>query len=255
MAHPARLVSALVLLLLVLWPASAEGQGPLFATVSGPEALSPGQTATYNLSIFGGPHGAVSYSVRFYLTGPDPVGAFPSAASPVTQTGNTTTFALNVTASSREQTLTLFVAVSASVGSTVEDTTTEWQIVVVTPIVLSAVFRNEGSTAAVNVTVWFYVDDARVGSQTIARIAPNGQGTASLSYLPVSLSPGAHRVRAEADLDGNGVIDPGRGEAVLSDLFYKSTPGLSTGWTILIGIGVFVPVFLATAALRRRGRT
>jgi len=56
------------------------------------------------------------------------------------------------------------------------------------------------------------------------------------------------------DNDGNGAIDPSRGETVVSQLFYKGTPPLSTGWTVLIGIAVFLPVLIATIALRRRQR-
>jgi len=162
---------------------------------------------------------------------------------------------MNITAPSAEGTITLFVQISARSSSTFENTTVEQPIVVVTPIVLGASFRNDAATAALNVTVWFFVDDASVGSKLIAKIGPNG-GVASTSfnYLPAGLAPGTHRVRVEADLDGNGVIDAARGEVVASELFYKGTPGLSTGWTVLIGIAIFIPVFFVTVALRRRGR-
>lgn len=252
-----RLGGALGLLVLALFLSlgNANGQNPIFATVAGPAAMAPGQGTTYDLSIVGGPTGQDDYSVTYHLTGPDPEGALPSPSSPTTVTGNTTTFKLNVTAPAREQTITLIAQVSARSGSLFENTTVERSIVVITPIVLTATFRNEASTAAVNVTVRFYVDGTSLGTKMIARIGPNGVGTASFDYLPVGLQPGSHGVRVEADLDGNGAIDPARGEVVLSELFYKGTPSLSTGWTILIGIGVFVPVFLVTAALRRRGRT
>ena len=109
-------------------------------------------------------------------------------------------------------------------------------------------------SAAVNVTVRFYVDDGLVGSQKIARIESHAQATASFNYLPIGMQPGTHRVRIEADLDGNGIIDSSRGEAFASDLFYRTTPGLGTGWTIAIGIAVFLPVLIATVAMRRRQR-
>ena len=240
-------------LFLSLVPAAA--QGPILATVTGPAALAPAGVANYSLSISGGPGGEVNYSVEWYITAPDPTGGLPLKSSPASVSGDGTTFRLNVTAPTKEQTFSLFVHVSASSGGTTEDTTAERSILVITPIVLSVSFRNTAPTAALNVTVRFYVDDASVGTKTIAKIGPNGQATLTLDYLPVGLQPGAHRLRVEADLDGNGAIDPARGESVLSDLFYKSTPGLSAGWTVLIGIGVFVPVLLLTIALRRRQRT
>jgi len=104
------------------------------------------------------------------------------------------------------------------------------------------------------VTVRFFVDNVAVGTKTVARIDSGKGATVTFNYLPVGLPPGTHSVRVEADLDGNGVIDSARGEVATSQLFYKGTPGLSTGWTVLIGIAVFLPVLLLTVAVRRRRR-
>src|SRR5437867_3190792 len=92
------------------------------------------------------------------------------------------------------------------------------------------------------------------GTRKIARLNPGAQVTETFAYLPSGLQPGTHQVRVEADLDGNGIIDPAKGEAVATSLFYRGTAPLSTAWTVLIGIGVFVPVMLLTIALRRRKR-
>jgi len=233
---------------LVLAPAAA--QGPIFGTITGPPALAPSQVSAYNLTINGGPTGAVTYTVRWHLNG----GGLPTAASPTTTTGNRTTFTMNVTAPPTEGTVTLVVQVASLAGSTYENTTAEKAISIITPIVLSATFRNDGTTAAVNVTVRFYVDGALAGTRKIARLNPGAQVTETFAYLPSGLQPGTHQVRVEADLDGNGIIDPAKGEAVATSLFYRGTAPLSTAWTVLIGIGVFVPVMLLTIALRRRKR-
>ncbi len=239
---------------LALFLAPAAAQGPIYGTITGPNALAPGQVSAYNLTINGGPTGAVTYTVRWYVTGPNVAGGLPNAASPTSTTGNRTTFRLNLTAPPAEQTMTLVVQISSAVGSTYENTTAEKSIVVITPIVLSATFRNDGTTAAVNVTVRFYVDGALAGTEKIARLNPGAQVTETFNYLPTGLQPGTHQVRVEADLDGNGVIDPAKGETVVSSLFYRGTAPLSTAWTVLIGIAVFFPVLLVTAALRRRQR-
>jgi CARDB len=244
-----------VLAAVVLSFAPVSALGPLYGTLSGPDALAPAQVSAYNLTIAGGPTGAVTYTVRWYITGPTPAGGLPTSASPTTLTGNRTTFRLNVTAPQAEQTITLTVKISASVGSTVENTSVQKSVVVITPVILSATFTNTGSTAAVNVTVRFYVDGALVGTETISRLNPGGSITETFRYLPANLQPGTHQVRVEADLDGNGVIDPARGEVVVSSLFYRGTPSLSTGWTVLIGIAVFLPVLIVTVGLRRRQRT
>ena len=223
-------------------------------TITGPSALAPSQVSAYNLTINGGPTGAVTYTVRWYLTGPSVAGGLPNAATPMTTSGNRTTFTLNVTAPTAEQTITLVVQISSAVGSTYENTTAEKSIAVITPIVLSATFRNDGITAAVNVTVRFYVDGAFAGTEKVARLNPGAQVIETFNYLPAGLQPGTHQVRVEADLDGNGVIDPAKGEAVVSSLFYRGMAPLSTAWTVLIGVAVFLPVFLVTVALRRRQR-
>jgi len=233
---------------------SATAQLPLVVNLTGPSSLAPSQRAAYNLTISGGPTGEVTYTARWYVTGPDAAGAVPSSSNPTTETRNTTSFRLNITAPPRDTDVRLVVSVGAQVGTTSENTSVEKSIIVITPILLSATFRNDGTTAAVNLTARFFVDDALVGSRKIARIDSHAQATASFNYLPIGLQPGAHRVRIEADLDGNGIIDSSRGEAFASDLFYRTTPGLGTGWTVLIGIAVFLPVLIATVAVRRRGR-
>lgn len=245
----ALLVAALVLAAL---PTSA--QVPISAELRGNPAIAPGRPGSYNLSVSGGPGAQGNYTVQWHVTGPDPAGALPTAASPTSTTGNRTTFVLNITAPTKEQTITLVVKVTATGGSQTEETTVERSIVVITPIVLSATFRNLASTVATNVTVRFYVDGGLVGTKTIARLDGNGQATVTNDYLPIGLQSGTHQVRVEADLDGNGVIDPSRGEAIVSDTFYRGTQGLSTGWTVALAIVVFVPVLIATIALRRRQR-
>lgn len=244
------LVVALAVLALSAGPAAAQAP-PIFATLSGPPAVGIGRTATYELNVSGGPGDPANYSVSWYVSGDE---GSPRAASPGRTSGTQSTFRLNITAPSREQTLTLTVLINATSAGETESATLERSIAVLTPIVLSGTFRNDGSTAAVNVTVRFYVDDAPVGTQTIARINPSGSATASLDYLPLGLSTGAHRIRIEADLDGDGTIDSGRGETILFDVFHKGTPALSPGITVLIGIAVFFPVFLATLAIRRRNK-
>src|SRR3989449_5948129 len=232
----------------VLAPAAA--QGPIFGTIAGPNALAPSQVSAYNLTINGGPSGPVTYTVRWHLNG----GGLPSVASPTTTTGNRTTFTLNVTAPPTDGAVTLVVQVASLAGSTYENTTAEKAISIITPIVLSATFRNDGTTAAVNVTVRFYVDGALAGTRKIARLNPGAQVTETFNYLPSGLQPGTHQIRVEADLDGNGIIDPAKGEAVVPSPFFRPPPPPSTPLTVLIGIGVFVPVMLLTIALRRRKR-
>lgn len=254
------LVAALALLAiaLALVPASppAAAQG-LIAKITGPPALAPSHLAQYNVTISGFPEGLpVNYTVQYYITGTNVTGGAPLAGTPGRTTGNRTTFRVNVTAPPLEQTLTVIFQIAAQgFGGIVENTTAETTIVVVKPIQLTVTFHNSSATAAVNVSVSFYVDDKFAGSVKVARFAGNADTTVSYDYLPVGLSAGPHTVRAEADLNGDGVIEAAQGEVAVSDFFYHDvqSPGAGTAW--LLGIGVFAAVFLIVLMVRRRGQT
>jgi hypothetical protein len=228
------------------------GAQPVFGSVAGPAAVGPGLPGVYNVTITGGPTGIVNYTVEYFLRAEDLTGGAPREESPGRTSGSQTSFTVDVTAPEKEQTVTLVVRISARSGTVVENTTVERPIVVIAPVVLRATFRNAAPTAALNVSVRFYVDDGLVGTQTIARIDPTGQATASYDYLPLGLAPGPHRVRIEADVDRDGRIDPARGELVVTDLFYRETATLSEGWSLILGVFVFVAAFFLTVAFRRR---
>ena len=139
-------------------------------------------------------------------------------------------------------------------GGTPANTTVTYAIAVLQPVVLSATFHNSGTTAALNVTVSWYVDKALVGTSTIAQIAANSDATVTFDYLPAGLSAGPHTVMVTADLDHDGVINQARGEVATSTLFYNQAVPPAPGWIILVGLAVFLPVLLGMVALRRRGQ-
>lgn len=228
---------------------------PLIASVTGPAGLAPAQSAYYNLTISGGPGGNVSYAVSWYVTGANTSGASPLVTSPSSTSGNDTVYQLNVTSPGVAEDLRLVVTVSATPeGGGLVNTTVTYAIIVVQPVVLSATFHNGSPTAALNVTVDWYVDKAHVGTSSIAQIAANGDATVTFDYLPVGLSAGEHTVTVTADLDHDGVINPSRGEVATSTLFYNQATPPAPGWIILLAIGVFLPVFLGVVAYRRRGQ-
>src|SRR5438445_10894052 len=111
-----------------LLAAHAAAQGPSFGTITGPNTLATSQVSAYNLTIGGGPTGAVTYTISWYLTGPNVANGLPNAAKPTTATGNRTTFKLNITAPPAEQTMSLVGRIPAAVGSTSGNTTAETAI-------------------------------------------------------------------------------------------------------------------------------
>lgn len=246
-----------VLLLAALVPgALAQSTGPLIATVSGPTAIAPSQTAAYNVTAGGGPVGKVTYTAVYYVTGGNTSGASPLQSSPGRTSGNQTTLRMNVTAPGTAQSLTLVVTLTAAeTGTPAQNTTVSYAITVVAPITLTATFHNAGTTTALNVTVRWYVDNALVGTSLVKQIAANADATVTFNYLPAGLSEGQHTVTATADLDHDGVINPSRGEVQTSTIFYNQAAPPASGWLALLAIGVFIPVFLGVVALRRRGET
>lgn len=234
-------------------PASAPG--PLAADIGGPSAVVPKSVAGYTLTAVGGPgEGGGNYSVEYYLEGDHLTGASPQAASPGHEQKNSGTFHLNVTVPAEETVFDLVVTVTSIDPTTNESASTIRRATIASkaPVYLVATFENTGTVAAVGVAVDFFVDGARVGSETIARIDPGQKGTANHTWVPVGVADGSHSVRAEADLNGDGVIDPGTGEVSSSSVFVRRPPGLSTGATILIITAILMLGLLVVLAYRRR---
>jgi len=248
-------LAAVVALLLGIAPGGS-AQTPVTGVLSGPGALAPGGSGTFYLNVSGGPasEGAGNVSIRAYLTGTDLGGGTPLESSPHTASVNGTgPFVFNVTAPQKEQVITVVVKINSTAGARSEQTTVSRAITVITPIVLTATFRNTGGAAAMDVPVKFYVDGKIAGTTNISRIDPGGTETVKFSYLPVGLAPGAHTVRVEADLNRNGVIEPDRGEVAVVDVFYKKEFELPWAWAALImGITVSVSYLVIRARRRRR---
>jgi CARDB len=240
-----RLVASAFVVLAFLALAGSAQADVMFVTITGPNALAPGQVGAFNATVSGTPSGAtLSYS--WYISGANVTGGNPLPTTPGTFTGNRTNFQLNVTAPQTEGTFTihLSVATKAQAGVTPQNVTAQRDVTVIRAIVLSATFRNDAPTQAHNITVRFYVDNNFVGSNVIKQIAPNADATATFNYLPIGLASGSHTVRVEAALLGSQVST--------YTVFYKDVAPPSTTLSVLIGIGVFVPVFIVTVGLRRR---
>lgn len=253
----ALLVLALLASSLLLLPSSPPASAQtLLAQITGPKALAPSQLAQYNVTIVGGPTGvAVNYTIQYYITGANVTGGAPPASSPGQTQTNKTLARVNVTAPPNEQTITItFLVTARAVSGAVENTTADYPVVVIKPILLTVSFHNASPTAATNVSVRFYVDNAYVGSTKVTRFAPSADTTVSFNYLPASLSAGQHAIRAEADLNGDGVIEQAQGEVAVSDLFYHSVESPALGWTWILALAVFAIVFFAVLLVRRRSQ-
>lgn len=225
------------------------------AVISGPTAVAPEAVHPYTVIVTGGP--AVeggTFEISYTLEGEDLAGGDPQI--PRTLSNAEGTFEVNVTAPRAEGRVHLFVRATSrneTVNATAE---TRLAIDVFRPVDLRAVLRNSGGATVVNVSVLFYVDGELVGNETVPRIEPGGQVEVTMMYIPVGLTLGRHTVRIEADLDGDGVISPERGELIDSEFFYKTErtnlPAILGFVTVFI-LALLALVLLAIRRQRRRG--
>ena len=221
------------------------------AILEGPSAIGTGASEKYNLTVAGATGGTLT--VQYWLTGSDLTNARPIQSTPGTASAtNGTRVVLNVTAPTKDQTITLVAEVNSTQGSESELTQVTKAISVLTPIQLTATFRNTSPVAALNVSVEFSVDGKPAGGTTIRRIDPGATGVATVSWLPVGLTPGGHTVSATADLNANGSIEPELGEAQNSSIFYRTTPEVSWGLIVLIIAAVLFTGLIANSAIKRR---
>lgn len=234
---------------------AAEAQEPVTISIQGPSAIAPSSIHPYVIIVSGGPaelNG--TFHIEYSLQGDNLEGGDPQVPRP--QANREGRFDVNVTAPSAEGTIVLFVnARSEGEGGQGNETReARYVINVFRPVELRATLRNDGAAAALNVTVLFFVDNQLVGNASAARIDAGGEATVNITYIPVNLPPGRHTVRVQADLNGDGNIDAGRGELFAFDLFYKTqrtnTPailGTITGFVLIV-------LFFVLLAIRRQRR-
>jgi len=246
-------VLVLLLLSLLAFVPSADAQEPVRITIRGPNAVAPASTHLFVITVTGGSaaeHNG-TFHIEYTLLGDNLFGADPQL--PRNQENQEGVFNVNVTAPEAEGTVLLYVK-AISEGDVNETAETRYGIDVFRPIDLRATIRNNGAATALNVTVFFFVDDRPVGNSSVARVDAGGEATVNITYIPVGLLPGRHTVRIQADLDGDGRFLAERGELVAYDFFYKTERSL---WPAILGtLTVFILIILTLVllAIRRRRR-
>ena len=246
----------LVLLLIVLAlfgsVSPVDAQTPVTITIRGPSAVAPSSTHSYSITVAGGPaaeHGG-TYQIEFILQGDNLVGASPLTST--LRSNEQGRFDENVTAPEAEGAVILYVK-ATSQGDENRTAEARYPIDVFRPVDLRATIKNNGAAAALNVTVFFFVDNVPVGNATASRIDAGGAATVNVTYIPVNLAPGRHSVRVQADLDGDGRFTVEAGELVAYDFFYKTprtnVPAIFATLTALI---LLILLFLLLAIRRRR---
>jgi len=250
----ALLLAALAVLVAVPLP-PADAQEAVSAVITGPTAVAPSSTHAYGVTVTGGPAEVNgTFEISYVLQGDNLQGGDPQIAR--TLANREGRFSFNVTAPEVEGAVQLYVKATSSAEGANETTEALLTIDVARPVDLRATLRNNGAAAALNVTVFFYVDGRVVGNMTVARIEAGGSVEVNVSYIPVGLAVGRHVVKVTADLDGDGTINPDAGELLVSGFFYKSehstVPAILGTITVII-LAVLMFVLLAIRRQRRQG--
>ena len=234
-------------------PDRAGAQDPVAATITGPTAVAPSSTHPYEITVTGGPAAdGGTFEINYALQGDNIRGGDPQI--PRTLANREGRFTVNVTLPEVEGTVQLFVRAKSSNETANTTTETRLSIDVFRPIELRAFIRNHGAAAALNVTVFFYVDGRGVGNMTIGRIEAGGQAEANVTYIPVDLTPGRHALKVTADLDGDGTIEPAAGELLQSDFFYKTERSSVPAVLGTITVFILVVLVFVLLAIRRQRR-
>lgn len=246
----------LVFALLAAWTLAfvpAAAQEPVVVVIQGPSAVAPGSTSTYAITVTGGPAATNgTYEISYVVQGDNTVGADPT--TPRLLSTSDGRFSVNITAPEVEGLVELYVRASSIGELGNESGETRFAIEVLTPIELRATLRNNGAAAAVDVEVRFYVDGKFVGNTSVLRLGPGEQTEVAVTFIPVGVGIGRHTVTVEADLDGDGVVSPERGELIASEFFYRSEdtnlPAILGTLTVFL-VAILVLVLLAIRRQRR----
>jgi len=252
------LLGLLVLLAVAVTILPAESAvDPVTVEIEGPTAVAPRTPARYDVTVRGGPgEGNGTYHIEFYLEGAEVSGGTPLTSTKGQANNDSGTFTVDITAPTAETVFELVIVATSQNRDTNETETTTRTLLIEskTPILLRASFRNSGSVAVVGLEVEFFVDGASVGTAPLPRIDPGASASTNFSWVPIGLAEGEHAIRAEADLNGDGQIDPGAGEVSVSSAFVRRTGGLSTGTAVLLVAVVLAIGIFAILAFRARLR-
>ncbi|MCK4443307.1 MAG: hypothetical protein KAW09_02105 [Thermoplasmata archaeon] len=237
--------------------AHAQDESDVNIFVVGPDALGISDQAVYTITVVGGPaeEEGGKWRVSAHLTGKNITDASPNLANAFNETNESNTFQVDVTASSLAQNMVLNIQAASILGANITLANDTYKIAVVEPINLRATITNPTNSTLKNVLVNFKVDGQLIGSsEPIVEIGPSGEGTATFSWITKNISPGRHELEIEIDLNGDGIIDERRGEALFIESFHGPVGDSNILFVILTIVLFIVVLLLLPSTLRKKRR-
>lgn len=235
--------------------AQAQDESDVKVFIVGPDALGISEQAVYTITVVGGPgeEPGGQWRVSAHLTGKNVTEASPNLGNAYNETNESNIFQVDVTAPPNPQNMVLNVGAASILGANITLANDTYKIAVVTPISLRATITNPSNSTLMNVLVNFKVDGELIGSaEPIPEIGPSGEGTATFSWITKDISPGRHELEIEIDLNGDGIVDETRGEALFIESFYGPTGDPNIFVVVLVVLLVIVILLMLPSTLRRK---
>jgi hypothetical protein len=198
------------------------------------------QTVPCALTIRGGPAGDMggNFSYEIEVDGENIQGF---VASPRTATSETGVFRLNLTMPEQAD-QTIFVEIIATseewTGTDSVNQTFEFEIKVVTPILITAVVHNRGVVDAIDVTASFYADGDLLGTQDFS-IAAGDSKVLYYNWTFASIEDGKHTITVSID-DQDKIVEFNDGNNVYTRTIYVGQEGNIIGGVLMVAV-----IFLA----------
>lgn len=218
--------------------------------VAGPRVVGIDSTNSYRISLID--ESGRDWKYEVWVTAKNKTGAFPTEAEKKTGnlTGGNNSFQVDITSTSNTGTMSIVMNATSPNGAFWY--TTEEEITVIEPVVVSATIFNSGQVKINNATVDIYIDGEQIGTDTISSLAPGGKKDVSADWVSDDIAPGWHEARFVVDANGDGVINTDLGDIVFVKDIYVKGSGFATT-LILIGIlALVIGIMLISHGMRRK---
>ena len=242
-----------IIFILFLAPAVAVGSSsqyvpPFSSQIAAPSFTSTGQNFTLYVN---NSAGFTNYSVTVYMSGENLTGASPLSSYHNFKTSNPD-FVVNVTAPQAAQTIYFLIVSAADYGSSRVVKKDSYQISVITPIILHAEVKNQGTLPIYNLSLNFTLSDSSgiiyQGHKTVSKILPGQTVSVSLTYTNNQLKNGEYSLNVSSH---NPLVKiNGQTSSSTSNFYYGQPPNYNWIFYVAAGVVIFM-VFFALSAGRR----
>lgn len=234
---------------LVTIPGVASAYNPVEMSMDIPSFAGTLEKVQCTLKVSGGPAAEQgnNYTYKAEIVAGNKSG---SSVTPSTGSSATGVFALNVTMPGEAQTIKVRVNVTSK-GNTSDETVfkvREYEVKVISPIVITATVYNTGDVDAKNVTARFYADGIMLGEQAFD-ISSGGSKKLTHNWTWANIAEGKHVVTVVVD-DDDGIVEFSDGNNVYSMTIYVGSQGNPVGAVLTVGV-IIMSVLVALMVMAK----